>query len=226
MGTDYVLAENTYKFGLHGITAGDWLARKLHDEYGMRTDGYDFGADKNLYNVTNVDSRKNVFFYARPVTERRGFDLGVMALEIFHKEMPEYTIHFAGWDVSGWYVSFPYVNHGGMALNELNDIYNQCSAALVISLTNMSLLPLELLAAGTVPVVTDGENNRLVNDNPNIVYTAPSPQALADAMIQAAKSNQESQLSHELSDSVTDDGWGAAGEKFVSVLEGELRREK
>src|SRR5262249_40111769 len=37
IGTFSVIAENTYRMGFHGITAGEWLARKLSREYGMQT---------------------------------------------------------------------------------------------------------------------------------------------------------------------------------------------
>lgn len=226
MGTDYILAENTYRFGLQGITAGGWLAKKLNSEYGMKTDSYDFGANKDIYSVTNDGNRDDIFFYARPVTERRGFDLGLMALEIFHKKMPNCTIHFAGWDVSEWNVPFPYVNHKAMSVDELNDVYNKCSSALVMSLTNMSLLPLELLSSGVIPVVNDGPNNRLVDNNPHINYVMPSPQAMADALVESVKLNRKSKVSREISKSVADNGWEESGQKFLRIIEKELSRGK
>ena len=130
MGTNYILAENTYKFGLYGVTAGGWLYSKLKKEYGMDCDYYDFGSDPINYKLTNTKERKEIFFYARPVTERRGFDLGIMALEIFHKKHPEYIINLAGWDVSMHDVPFPYVNHGALKLKDLHKIYNRCAASL------------------------------------------------------------------------------------------------
>jgi glycosyltransferase involved in cell wall biosynthesis len=226
MGTDYILAENTYKFGFHGITAGGWLADTLSSKYGMKTDNYNFGADKSLYSVLNEAERSDIFFYARPVTERRGFDLGLMALELFHKQMPNCTIHFAGWDVSEWGVPFPYVNHAAMQVDELNDVYNKCSTALVMSLTNMSLLPLELLSAGVIPVVNDGPNNRLVSDNENIAYIDASPQAMADALVAAVKKNNKSQVAKKITGSVPDNGWDESGKKVISIIEKELRRAK
>ncbi|HSW77790.1 MAG TPA: hypothetical protein VLG36_03260 [Candidatus Chromulinivoraceae bacterium] len=224
MGTDYILAENTYKFGFHGITAGGWLSSKLSADYGMVCDHYDFGANKDLYQLTNTKKRKEIFFYARPVTERRGFDLGVMALEIFHKAMPEYTINLAGWDVSEWDVPFPYVNHTALQISELPELYNKSAAALVMSLTNMSLLPLELLACGTIPIVNDAPNNRLVSDNPYIAYTEPSPQALANALIETVKRADLSAYAKKAAASVPVDGWDVAGERFLGVLDRELSR--
>jgi glycosyltransferase involved in cell wall biosynthesis len=224
MGTDYVLAENTYKFGFHGITAGGWLSSKLSAEYGMVCDHYDFGANKDLYKVTNTEKRKEIFFYARPVTERRGFDLGIMALEIFHRAMPEYTINLAGWDVSEWDVPFPYVNHTALKIDELPALYNKSAVALVMSLTNMSLLPLELLACGTIPVVNDAPNNRLVSDNPFIAYTDSSPQALANALIETVKRQDLPAYAQKAAASVPADGWDVAGERFLGVLDRELSR--
>jgi glycosyltransferase involved in cell wall biosynthesis len=222
MGTNYILAENTYRFGFHGITAGGWLDKTLTDAYGMSCDHYDFGADKTKYTITNNKKRKEVFFYARPVTDRRGFDLGLMALELFHKQMPEYKINFAGWDVSEWDVPFPYVNHGAMQIDELPDLYNKCAVALVPSLTNMSLMPLELLAAGTIPVVNDMPNNRLVSNNKYIAYTESSPAALAQKMVEAVTRVNQPEYARKASDSVSTTGWEDAGKKFLSVLEREL----
>lgn len=219
MGTDYILAENTYRFGYHGITAGGWLSKKLSSEYGMQTDHYDFGADKTNYRFENQGERKKIFFYARPVTERRGFDLGVMVLELFHQQRPDYDIVMAGWDVSDFDVPFPYTNHKSLPLNELSDVYNECAAALVISLTNMSLLPLELLACGTIPVVNEGENNRLVSDNPYIAYTQASPKAMADALVAIVDRKDAGDYAEKAARSVDGADWNIAGEKFLNIIQ-------
>lgn len=222
IGTDYILAENTYKFGFHGITAGGFLAKKLSSEYGMKCDSYNFAADAELYKLTNKSPRKEIFFYARPVTERRGFDLGIMALEIFHKAMPDYVINLAGWDVSEYDIPFPYVNHKAMQLSELSELYNNCAAALVVSLTNMSLLPLELIACGTIPVVNDGPNNRLVSDNPFIEYVEASPASLASGLIKTVTKKDIVSYSEKAASSIDTSGWSASKDTFMKVLEREL----
>lgn len=223
VGTDYILAENTYRFGFHGVTAGGFLRHKLSQEYGMRCDHFDFGADTKLYHHDNHKQRKEVFFYARPVTERRGFDLGIMALEIFHKQMPDYTINLAGWDVSGYEVPFPYVNHKALRLEDLAGLYNRCSVALVISLTNLSLLPLELLLCGTIPVVNEGENNRLVSDNPYIAYTGAAPAALAKTMVDTVKRQDLPEYAAKASASVGAGGWTGSLAEFEKILNGVLK---
>lgn len=143
VGSESVLAENTYKFGFEAITAGGWLAHKLSTEYGMKASHFDFGVEHNRYFRTNNNDRKEIFFYARPVTARRGFELGVMALEEFSKLRPDIEINMAGWDVSSRDLPFAFNNLGGVDISHLNEIYNRCAAGLVISMTNMSLLPLD-----------------------------------------------------------------------------------
>lgn len=222
IGSEYLLAENTYKFGFHGITAGGWLAEKLHTDYAMTSDSYDFGANEELYRYTNKTKRKEVFFYARPVTERRAFDLGIMTLELFHKQHPDYIINLAGWDVSDYEINFPYVNHKSLRLEDLSDLYNQCAAGLVLSLTNMSLLPLELLAAGCIPIVNDGDNNRMVSDNPYISYTQPSPADLARKMSEVVTRTDLPKYSKKASESTKGASWDDAKAKFGAVIEREL----
>lgn len=224
VGTQHTLADNTYRFGLLGITAGGWLAKKLSSDYGMKTDYFDFSADKNLYKLTNKSHRKEVFFYARPVTARRGFEMGIAALEVFHKKHPDYTINLAGWDVSDYSLPFPFKNLKTLDLSELSDIYNRCAVALVISLTNMSLLPLELLACGTIPVVNDGENNRLVSDNPYIAYADNSPLALAEKMSETIRKPDLPSIANDASRSIGSSGWDKSGAKFISIVEKELQR--
>ena len=219
VGSENQLAENTYRFGFEAFTAGRWLAKKLHDEYGMRTHPFDFASDLSLYQRTNDQRRKDIFFYARPVTMRRGFELGCMVLADVKKRRPDIRIHMAGWDVSDWKVPFDYVNHGAMKLEELSPLYNRCAAALVMSLTNLSLLPLELLSCGTIPVVNDAPNNRLVADNPNIDYVPLSPGALAAELIRIVDADDQVEASRRAAASVESLSWADSGRRFVADFE-------
>lgn len=223
-GSIHSLAENTYQFGFYGITAGGWLAKKLKRDYGMATDYFNFGADKETYHVTNDDVRKEIFFYARPYTARRGFEMGLVALDLFHKQHPDYTINLVGWDVSDYEIPFPYKNLKTLEIDELNDLYNRCATGLVMSLTNMSLLPLEMLASGTIPVVNDGENNRLVSDNKYIAYSHNDPVSLAKELSRVVSMENLPEYARKASASVAGDLWQQSGKKFVKILEREVRK--
>ncbi|MFF1878085.1 glycosyltransferase family 1 protein [Leifsonia sp. NPDC058230] len=223
LGTESLLAENTYRFGFHGITAGGWLAHTLNERFGMTTDSFDFAVDKRHYSVTNTDRRTEIFFYARPVTPRRAFEFGLLALKDFHSLKPDVTINLAGWDVSNWKVPFPYKNLASLEISELNGIYNRCGAGLVLSLSNMSLLPLELISSGVTPVVNDGENNRMVSDNPYIEYVPASPMAIARALAEALDRPDAVERSIAMSESVAEVNWQDSGDQFVAAFERAMR---
>jgi len=223
MGSEYILAENTYRFGFHGITAGGWLASKLRDEYGMVTDHFDFAVDKQFYSVTNRERRNEIFFYARPVTARRAFEFGLLVLQDFARLRPDVTINMAGWDVSNWEIPFRYRNLASLELSELNDVYNRCAAGLVMSLSNMSLLPLELISAGVTPVVNDGPNNRMVSDNPYIEYVPLSPQAIARKLVEVLDRPDAVERSIAMAESVVNTDWRYSGTQFITAFEGAMR---
>lgn len=215
--TESQLAENTYRFGFTGFTAGRWLADRLHREFGMHTHPFDFGADPGHYSVQAAGGRDAVFFYARPGTPRRGFELGAMALDLFARERPDHRIILAGQNLSRLDLPFPHTTVGNLPVGQLNAVYNQCAAGLVMSLTNMSLLPLELLAAGVVPVVNDAPNNRMVSDNPFIAFAPPTPRALATALVEAVD-RADQDLAVRAAQSVADLSWERSGAQFTESV--------
>lgn len=218
------LAENTYKMNFFGVTAGGWLKKKLADEFNMQTESFDFGSDPATYRFENTKKRKEIFYYVRPYTERRGFEVGILALDIFHKMHPEYIINLVGWDVSQYDLPFPYKNLQVLEVNQLSDLYNRCIAGLVLSYTNMSLLPLELLGCGTIPVVNDAANNRLVSDNPYIAYSNNDPHSLAVKLSEIVTRKSAEKYAAEAATSVRNSSWQASGDKFVTIVEKQMSK--
>lgn len=182
MGSYYAFADNTYDFGFRGLTAGDWL-KKMCEEHGMKATSFRFSYDKDLYYPhEKKDTTKRVFFYARPVTPRRDFELGVLALRELKKMIPDVEIVMAGWDLSTYVLPFEYKDLGIQKIEDLSEIYASCDLCFVISNTNLSLLPLEVMASGSVPVCTKGENSTwLVNDK-NSILVNYDPFDIADTM--------------------------------------------
>jgi O-antigen biosynthesis protein len=183
-GSEALLAEATYRFGLHGITAGRWLAQRLRDEYEMPADHFDFGRDLSYAFDEAVDAkgeRTGVCVYSRPDTPRRAFQLAMLSLDLFAARHPEVDIHLFG-APAGVTLPFAATDHGLLTPEQLNGLYNRCVAGLVLSATNVSLVPHEMLAAGCIPVVNDAEHNRVVLDNDHIAYAPATPFELADAL--------------------------------------------
>ena len=216
VGALSLLAENTYRMGLHGITAGRWLAQKLAVEFRMCSDSFEFGCDTRHYRRAEESRRSGVVFYARPEAARRGFELGVMALELFARRKPEIDIHLYGDRIGK--LPFQFVDHGRITPQELNSIYNRCYAGLSLSFTNVSLVPHEMLAAGCIPVVNDAVHNRIVLDNSFVRYSPPSPQALASELEAVVMAGDFDVLSQTAAASVRLATWDDAGATVASVL--------
>lgn len=220
VGSKYILAENTYKMNFYGITAGPWLTKRV-GEYGMKADYFDFGADLDIYKLKkNSKKKKKICFYARPVTERRAFEIGIIALEIFSKKHPEYEIDFFGWDISNFKIPFKYTNRAILNHQELAELYQESVACLVLSLTNVSLLPLELIASGCVPVMNDGDNNRMVLHGMDeyVDYVPANPIELAEALCAAVERQDIDKHAEYASKSVGSLSWDESYKKVERII--------
>lgn len=190
--SEYFLAKATYSFGFYGITAGDWLARKLVQEFNMQVCSLSFSYDKHLYNPkprTNRE-RQHVFFYARPVTPRRGFELGLLALHKVHKILPDTGFIFAGWSLKDYDLPFTHcLDAGCVPLKDLPNLYSQCDVALVLSFTNLSLLPLELMACGCPVVSNKGKNVEWLLNNENSLLVELDVNSIANAIVEILTNN-------------------------------------
>ena len=211
-----VLAENTYRMGFHAITAGRWLTEKLREEFGMNADYFEFGCDTARYHRLPGGPRSGIAFYTRPGAPRRGSEIGLMALDIFAKRRPDIELHLYGEKMGR--LPFNFIDHGTVTPDQLNAIYNRCFAGLNLSLTNVSLVPHEMLAAGCIPVVNDAVHNRIVLDNPYVRYAPPNPHALASELEALVDMPDFDSLSRAAAESVRTVTWDNAGAKVDAIF--------
>ena len=190
MGSKYIFAEETYRFNFIGITAGDWLKEKLEKEYGMISTSFKFSYDKELhYPIKKIKKNQKfkkprILFYARPSTSRRGFELGLLVLAKIKSEIKDAEIIFIGEEKINYEVPFEYENCGRISHEQLPEIYRSCDLALIISLTNLSLLPSELMACGVPVVSNDSETVRWFLNSDNSVLGKPTQDLLAKSIIE------------------------------------------
>lgn len=220
IGSEYKFAENTYKFGFRGITAGEWLKNKLSMEYNMITDSFGFSFDKEIYKpVKKRDDKNRLFFYARPVTPRRSFELGLLALNELYKRIPDIEVIFAGWDISNYEIPFIHLNAGSVNVNELSDLYGQCDLCVVMSSTNLSLLPLEIMASNSVVVCNEGENNSWLLNNENSIVVDEDPIQIAQTLEYYLKNKKELQKFREKGLEITKStSWELEAEKVKKII--------
>jgi glycosyltransferase involved in cell wall biosynthesis len=179
MGSEYVLAETTYRKGFYAITSGIWCEHFLRDSYGAEADHFQFPIDRTIYFDRKAARRRNrVIFFAKPEMPRRCYEIGVQALRRFHTLQPDVEIVFYG-SSHQLPVDFPVTQLGMLpGPDDLAKLYNEAMVGIAFSTTNPSLVPYEMMACG-LPVVdlarTGNEMNydgrldiaRLANPDPS-----------------------------------------------------------
>jgi len=181
-------AKRTYTWGFYGITLGRWIADVLSKEFGMECSAFGFAHDPDIYRPNSPTTRgpaekQRVLFYARPSTDRRGFELGVLALSLVAAKKPETEFVLVGFAPAAAHLPFPAVLAGVLSPAELGALYSSCTVALVLSHTNLSLIPLELMASGCAVVSNSGPNVEWMLNDENVQLADTTPQALAAGIL-------------------------------------------
>jgi glycosyltransferase involved in cell wall biosynthesis len=174
-------AEWTYRQGLHCIAASAWLAQLLRDRYGATAAHFDLGVDHEVYRPLPIRRRDDlVLFYARASTPRRAVPLGALALQELHRRRPEVDIVVFG-EPRPLDLGVPHRSLGVVPPAELAQAYNAATVGVVLSMTNPSLVPTEMLACGLPVVDLDVPSMRTAfgPDGP-ITLSPPEPLALCD----------------------------------------------
>ena len=187
-------AKQTYRWGFKGITLGQWIADVLTKQFSMECSAFGFSYDREIYSPQGTrrfpDEKRRVLFYARPSTDRRGFELGILALSLVAKKMPLTEFVLVGFPPQSIQLPFPAVLPGILAPSDLAALYRSCTLALVLSHTNLSMLPLELMACGCAVVSNCGPNVEWLLSEQTTQLASPTPEALAEAMLVLLENRQ------------------------------------
>jgi glycosyltransferase involved in cell wall biosynthesis len=173
----------TYRQGLHCICASPWLAELVTGEYGASATPFDLGVDHDSYHALPTHRRDDlVLFYARAVTPRRAVPLGLLALTELHRRRPQVEIALFG-EARELETPFPHRHLGVLEPDRLAHAYASAAVGVVLSLTNPSLVPTEMLACG-LPVVDVASDAMEATFGPTgpIVLAEADPLALCDAI--------------------------------------------
>jgi len=185
MGDAYLLAENSYRYGLIPITIGRWLKHELAKRFQVPAFHFDFGADHSIYKVLpEVRRSLSVCFIYQPDKPRRCSRLGIEALGIVKHKRPDVNIVLYGSAVADRdYVWFEHEHRGLMSLEECNALYNECSVGLCLSSSNPSRIPFEMMASG-LPVVELWRDNNLY-DVPDkaVSLSEQTPESIAENVL-------------------------------------------
>jgi glycosyltransferase involved in cell wall biosynthesis len=171
-------AQESYRQGLHCVAASPWLAELLRGRYGASAGHLDLAVDRDLYRPSGERRSNLVVFYARAVTPRRAVPLGLLALAELSRRRPDLELVLYG-EERPLATGFPHRNAGVLDGRRLAELYGEATVGMVLSLTNPSLVGLEMMACG-LPCVELASEPMLASfgrDGP-LALAEPSPLAL------------------------------------------------
>lgn len=184
VGSEFIFAQQTYQFDFKRITMGPWIKNLLKEKFGLDSDYIDFGYDPLIYRKKNSDSSNNhIFFYSRPATPRRCFELGVEALNELHSRGIDFKLYVIGQEILQYKIPFPTNNLGILDATELAELYSNTALGIVFSPTNTSLLPFEMMACGCPVIELNSDSNKATFPNSDIIELANfSPLDIANSI--------------------------------------------
>lgn len=184
-GDLYLRARNTYQFGLHTITLGRWLQDKIKSECNQLPYLLDFGVDLLTYReITMIKESNSVCFIYQPSKSWRCHELGIKALHIVKRHIPNTKIYLYGsTPLEKQSVPFKHTHLGLISPSKCNELYNRCTVGLCISATNPSRIPFEMMAAGLPAVELKNQNTERDFPSDAIYLCEPSPESLAAGII-------------------------------------------
>ena len=183
MNEKHIAAEQSYKYGLEGVTIGRWLAHKINHKYHVPTRFFNFCADTSTYHpIKNTKKEKAVCLIFQLGKARRCDELALRSLEIVKKINPDIKIYLFG--SAKRKINGLDVEHlGVLTTKECNALYNKCAVGLSMSASNPSRIPFEMMSAGLPVVEIYAENNLYDLPEEGCLLAEPSPEAIASAIL-------------------------------------------
>lgn len=230
-GEDYILAENTYKLGLHVVSLGKWNVekiKKLTDYKNTILDYIDFPYEKKEYvkisrdyNTYKEIKKIKLCVYVKAALKRAPYlidtMLGHLKLKLKNEKGINLEITYFG---NESYLKL----ENGQSLGKLDkkslmELYHNSDFGMCASLTNISLVPYEMLATG-LPLIEfeEGsfkdffpEETAIITDFNYETLYRKLLMVLSDPEILEQKNSIAFKIMKELS-------WDNSGKQFINII--------
>ena len=187
-GTSSILTEYAYasENDFACICASPWLKQRM-ESFGKTAISFPLAVDHSVYNTkfNKTPKHNTIAFYVRRSTPRRLYELGLLALrELFDLGDTFEVITFGEQNLPDLGIPVKVQHAGILDSNALAKLYRDCTIGFVLSGTNYSLVPNEMMACGLPVVDIDADHTRLSYEPNTAVLAAPTPKDLAEALSQ------------------------------------------
>jgi GT2 family glycosyltransferase/glycosyltransferase involved in cell wall biosynthesis len=189
-GTQYALAEESYRLGMYGICNTANLRRVYEDEYGGRAMSFTPAVDRGVFSPEGREERRDgdpmtVFVYARPGHWRNCWELAAGALTELKRRLGD-RVHIvtAGARAGAGDDDGAMEHLGLLDYRATGDLYRRSDVGLALTVSrHPSYLPLELMASGVPVVAFDNPwGHWLLRDGENSLLARRTVEALADEL--------------------------------------------
>ncbi len=182
-------ARQTYDLPLQHVCIGGALASRIGKLTGRAVEQIDFAVDREVFHLRTPPSERprplRVLFFARPGLARRGFDLGIAALERVLADRPEVEVALFGTRAEDLpALPFRHLVLGVLGREEVAREMDRAHVLLTFSLSaNISWVPFEGMAAGCAVVEIDRPAiASMVDAGRTCLLAESSPEAVAAAV--------------------------------------------
>lgn len=183
MGDQYIITENSYRYGFTPVTIGKWLSHKMQSEFNTPSRYFDFCADIKTYRpLENIEKENAICYVYQPEKPRRCDYIGLKALKIVKEMRPDLHIYLYGSLVEG-NIDFDCENLHIIPLEKCNELYNKCKLGVCMSASNPSRIPFEMMAAGLPVVELYKENNIYDMPDEGVLLAEPTPESIASSIV-------------------------------------------
>lgn len=233
IGDRFFLAKKAYELGEDIISLGNWnlqeINRNLNSDKIGKMYSIEFPFEVSEYPLIQKNFEKlkeqkeiNIAVYIKREAKRLpGIVMNMLerAYESFKEQGILLNIYYFGLHK----IEKPAVgtNLGRIKKSEIRDLYNRCDFGMVASMTNISLVPYEMIASG-LPVIefADGSYTSFLGDDTAILLEGFDYRELVNAIMHYKNSTNElSLLCEKARARIKDLSWDKTGEAFYEILE-------
>ncbi len=193
-GTNYALAEETYRLGLYGLCNTQRLLDIYTSQYGGEGTSFMPAVDPTVFHARgrrplDHDGPATVFLYARPGHWRNCWEIASLALDELKQRLGSgVRIVTAGSWARPDDLGKGIEHLGLLDYRDTGELYRSCDAGIALTLSaHPSYLPLELMACGTPVVAFDNPaGDWILHHEQNALRCPRTADGLADALTRIA----------------------------------------
>lgn len=181
VGDAYLQSLQSYDMIEAKICIGRWLPNKLRESgVGGEIGFFDFGHNPKIYFDRKQEREEAICVLFQPDKHRRCPVLVQQVIDLLERKASGLKIYCYGSDYR--IQRDGVVNLGILSEYQLAELYNKCKYGFVVSATNPSRIPFEMLASGLCVIDLAADNNFYDYSGGAITLAKPNPVSIANSI--------------------------------------------